>query len=219
MKKIICILVVGLIVVGGLVGCGISETPKVDTPQQQEEPKIDDEKVEEKQFPQAKDDTIMIEGMEETITLNLLDGSGKNFITYVPEDLLVETVSAGEGDAYWFYANFGGNKREDVYLQLFFFPPTLDSEPKLVGERGLLTAQGLEMEKVEDGEEFYPWSVEEYISKTDETKVYLGVHQDQYFMLKVSYPAEFGDGFLPRVNKVLEHFYWVDTETYLVEAE
>ena len=158
------------------------------------------------------EESIMIEGMKEPITLNYFDGD-RNFITYVPEDMIAETVSSGEGDTYWFYANFGGTKNEDAYLNLTFYPHS--DEPDLTGDAGMFTMQGLTMEPVDESEKRYDWSSEEYRSVDGGAYSILGNHEGESFSFLMHYPPEFEEGFVPRANKIIEHLYWTDTNEYL----
>lgn len=232
MKKLLVLLLVSLMIVGGAMGCSTDTTNGDNQNPQEEEQDINngdengkEENDEEKDpeatlnFPEFKEETILIEGMEENIKLQLLDGRANGFITYIPEDYLVETANSGEGDAYNIFSNFAGTKREDVYIKFFFYPETQQEKPTLIGEKGMLTASQLDMEKVTNGDQYHPWSIEEYISKDGETYAALGNHEGQYFLVTISYPIEFGDGVVPRNRKILEDFYWLDTETYLVEAK
>lgn len=230
MKKIIGLLVVLLIIMGGVMGCSTDTTNSDDKQPQEEQQDIskDDEDKDKDEvggqdstadlnFLEGKEGTILIEGMKEDITLYLLDGRANGFITYIPENFIVEAVSSGEGDAYNIFSNFGGVKREDVYIRFFFFSDTLKEKPVLVGEKGILTASQLDMQKVTNGEKNHNWSIEEYISRDGETLAALGNHEGQYFLVTISYPVEFGDGVVPRIRKILDEFYWLDTETHLVE--
>lgn len=159
--------------------------------------------------------TIELEGMEEPITLHLFEGD--SFVTYVPEDLTAELETSDRADNYWFFANYGEVKNEDVYLKLSLFHEA-EEEPNLIGEEGKFTLQGLDMETVEEDEKIYQWSLEEYRGKDGVGYGALGKHQDKYFSLLIHYyPLEFGDGFEPRANKIIEHLYWTDTDEYLTE--
>src|SRR5699024_12280422 len=73
--------------------------------------------------------TIEIESMEEPITLNLYNPEDAPFITYVPEDLLAE--EGNDNESHFFYANFGDEKVEDVYLQLYLFPDDVTEQPNV----------------------------------------------------------------------------------------
>ncbi len=166
------------------------------------------------EWPATIEEGIMIEGMEEQLTLHFYDGG--TFVTYVPQDMLAESIASG--DAHWFYANYGGTKNEDVYLKLFFFPETNGAKPFLTEEKERLSLQDISLQRVADAEKIHDWSLEEYKSVDGAYAVYviLGEHQAQYFSFVIHYPWEFGDGFEPRVNKIMEHLYWTDTDEYLL---
>lgn len=160
------------------------------------------------------EDTIMLEGMEEPIKLNLFD-SGRNFITYVPDNMLAETVGSGEDKSYRFYANFNGKKNEDAYMQISFFPDNTE-KPDLIGKDGQFTLEGLAMEPVERSLKKFDWSIEEYVGKGGAYGI-LGEHEGKYFSVLLHYPEEYEEGFVPRAYKILEHLYWTDTNELIAQ--
>lgn len=173
---------------------------------------------EEINFAEQMEDTIELEGMEEPILLNIYQPVDAPFVTYVPEDLLVEEVSGGEGDAYYFYANYGGNKLEDIYLQIYFFSENVSKQPSADNKDSTYGVAVENMEKIE-GVPYYDWALEEYMSPEGSRIVALGEHEMNYFMVVVNSAVEYSEGFVPRANKVLEHLYWQDTQEYLIEQE
>lgn len=188
------------------------ETPVTETPDTVQE--ADTKEVLE--FEEQMEDMISLEGMEEPITLNLYNPQDALFLTYVPEDLLAEEMSGGEGEAYYFYANYGGEKLEDIYLQLMIFSEHVTEQPSAEDEDSTYAVAVENMERVEENA-YYDWAIEEYISPEGSRMVALGEHQSQYFMVVVNSSVEYSEGFVPRANKVLEHLYWKDTNEYLVK--
>ena len=214
MKKLIFILFVLSIVLVFLSACS---SPDVSPGNQVPQPNGQDLEPEPAVWPPTIEEGIMIEGMEEQLTLHFYDGG--TFVTYVPQDMLAESTTSSEGDAHWFYANYGGTKNENVYLKLFFFPEDNGAQPVLAEEKERLSLQDVSLQPVADAEKIHEWSLEEYKSMDGAYAVYviLGEHQGQYFSFITHYPFEFGDGFEPRVIKIMEHLYWTDTNEYLLE--
>jgi hypothetical protein len=100
----------------------VTEAPANEPPEtEQTAEEIKSEEKEQVDFEEQIEEMISIEGMEEPITLNLYNPPEAMFLTYVPDDLLVEEASGGEGESHKFHANFGGNRLEDIYLQIYIF--------------------------------------------------------------------------------------------------
>ncbi len=185
-----------------------------ETEQPREEEKPEHEK--EQSFEEQIKDTISLEGMEEPITLNLYDHPDALFLTYVPEDLLAEEASGGEGDSYFFYANYGGEKLEEIYLQIYIFAEHITEQPSAEATDSTYALAVENMEPMEDNT-YYEWALEEYISPEGSRNVALGEHNSRYFMVVLNSDVQYSEGFVPRANKVLEHLYWKDTEEYLTK--
>ena len=207
----------------GIGACGANEEIEnqrgTDTEQQVDEERNEpdmDMNNDELVFDEQMEDTIRLEGMEESITMNLYRPVDAPFLTYVPEDLLVEEVSGGEGDAYYFYANYENEKVEDVYLQIYFFSENIIEQPSADKEDSTYGVAAENMEQVEKTA-YYEWAIEEYMSPEGSRIVALGEHEMKYFMVVMNSTVEYSEGFVPRANKVLEHLYWLATEEYLVE--
>lgn len=157
------------------------------------------------EFDPQIEDTIEIEGREEPITLNLYEPEGAPFITYAPEDLLAEEGS--EEGSHFFYANFGDEKVEDVYLQLYLFPDDVTEQPSAEEGEYAELVEGMELQ-----EEFtyYDWSLEEYQSPDGSNLAALGEHEGQFYLVVIHSTVEYSEGFYPRANKVIEHLEWLD---------
>lgn len=218
MKKLTSIFIILLVALLGLTACTVTEVP-TDQGNQEQNSQENSNDVKTVVWAESLEETIMIEGMEEPIALTLFDGGG-NFVTYIPEDFLAESVGSGEGDSYRFYAGYGGNKVEDVYFQVFLFPESVTEKPEITDLRELFSLQHLDFAATGQADKFFAWSLEEYgvvYGSSLSAYVMLGQHQGQYFSMVIHYPWEYGDGFEPRVKKILEHFYWTDANEYLVK--
>ncbi|MBE9192276.1 hypothetical protein IQ230_18335 [Gloeocapsopsis crepidinum LEGE 06123] len=166
------------------------------------------------QKPVTKTASINIEGEKTTIFLELY--SNPCFTTYFPaQDFIPESVASGEGTAVWFYTNFGGTKNEAAYIQFFFpsYANTIDQLRQWVeGESGLFASNGWRIIEVVQ-EVTYPWAKEEIIFYQPEKNitgtVFLGEAQGNAFYVVTHYPVEYGDGFIPRANVILQN---LDTE-------
>lgn len=219
----------------GLGACATNNSrtpdPDSDAPPVQEAPKPPDVTDEPKhpagegESPDAKDfaaqitDTIEIEGMEETITLSLYEQAIAPFLTYIPEDFIAEETSSEEGDSFWFYANYEGVKREDVYLQFYLFADTITEEPNQADVNSTLAQLLGEMEAIAPEQKIYTWSLHEYQSENGSNYAMLGKHEGRYFVMVLHSRVDYSEGFYPRANKIIEHFYWTDTQKYLTEQQ
>jgi len=211
-KKIAWLMITGILSAGLLIGC-TNQTPE-GPPEQIEEPTPGEE---ESQLPDSREETIVIEGMEEKITTYFYNGD--LFTTYVPEDLAVAYEDSDMGDIHWFYANYQGNKLENVFLQMVFLPEDVKEQPSLAGENSILPFLGIDLASMEVYEDGYPWAIEALRGIQRGTYAYLGENEGRYFVFVLQYPVEYAEGFRPRVNKVLENFQWTETKAPLALNE
>lgn len=207
-----------------LAACTTAERPEPEneTPPQEEEQSqpvetndenMETEETDEKQeaeqptaaFDPQIEDTLEIEGMEEPVTLNLYDPEGAPFITYVPEDLFAEEGS--EEGSHFFYANFGDEKVEDVYLQIYLFPEDITEQPS--AEEGKY-AELIEGMALQEDATYYDWSLAEYQSPEGSDLAALGEHENQFYLMVIHSTPEYSEGLYPRANKVIEHLTWLD---------
>ncbi|PPS46074.1 hypothetical protein B1A85_00655 [Chroococcidiopsis sp. TS-821] len=167
--------------------------------------------VEPTQNPLTKTATINIEG--EKTTVSLQEYSHPLLTTYFPnQDFIPESVSSGEGTAIRFDSNFGGTKNETAYVQFFFpgYANTLNQlkQSWIEGENGLLASNGWRIIEVLP-EATYPWAREEIVFQQPEKNitgsVYLGELAGNAFYVVTHYPVEYGDGFVPRANIILQN--------------
>lgn len=179
--------------------------PRVDTT-----PEIPAETAGPTSRPETLQDTLVLEGMPEPVTLRLYrspPGFPLPFGTYLPADLVAEPASSGGRDAVHFYANFGGQRNDAARVEMAVYPEGTTEE----GARSALaSATGGSL--VAEGERRYPWALAEYAAPTGQvvSRGMLGRHDGRFFHVLVRYPAEFGDGFGPRAAMVLKHWQWED---------
>lgn len=162
-------------------------------------------------LPEAKQDTILLEGMPEPITLELYRTPATfdlPFNTYHPADLMPETIQPAEGQTIRFVANFGGVRTEEAFVEFFVYPP--GNTLQTVREQLEGIAEGVT--RVPEADRRYAWSEEEYaFTEGDLVGRYLvGEHGGSYFRVSMVYPIEMGDGFPPRANILLEQLRWLD---------
>ena len=195
MKRLLCMLIIFSSL--ATVACSSKVNNPVENNQQ--------ENPDENRWMSSIEECITIEGMEETIILNIF--SDKNFLTYVPEDVLAQIESDGTDDYYSFFANYNGLKNEDVYLKLHFYPDSIENQ-------NLFTEDNFK--KVNDSNKIYSWSLEEYKGSNGLYSI-ITKYDGTFITMLISSPGEFEEGFIPRVNKIIDHFYFTDTNEYLAK--
>jgi hypothetical protein len=170
---------------------------------------------------------IEVEGMPQPMTLRLFrtpPGFPLPFSTYLPEDVEPGSVASGEGDAVMFVAAFGGRRNEDARVALQVLPggTTGDAARAVLrqsapGGPAAHAVPGAAPAPASATPRRFPWSLDEVAYRfrgRDETAVVgsaaLGRRDGRYFILTVQYPEEFGDGFGPRVARILGDWQWAD---------
>jgi hypothetical protein len=165
-------------------------------------------------LPKTKTYPMSVEGEKTDITLKLYDERRQDFTTYIPEDdFVAESVSSGEGTGTRLFYNVTGTKDKDAYISIFFpnqETTVEDVEALVTGKGGLIESnqwQVLNRTK----EVPYSW-VQEKISYQKGTgtpnivgEVYIGQDKGKAFYVMTQYPAEYGDGFAPRADIVLNN--------------
>lgn len=169
--------------------------------------------------PASQQGTLTIEGAAQPLDFHLFDGAAAGlplaFTTYVPADMLAEASTAGETPAVRFVANFGGVRQDQAYLEIAFLPAGL-AEAEALAAAAVALPGGVASQQVADAQRRFSWSVREYgPAQTTGTGpalvVALGRHGERWFRLSLHYPLEFGDGFVPRAQSVLDAWRWTDT--------
>ncbi|PXW91802.1 hypothetical protein DES38_104237 [Streptohalobacillus salinus] len=164
---------------------------------------MDDEETDDDQpslpdLAEEKTVTMQIEGMEETIQVDLHQDEAADFSVYVPEDMLAE-FDDGNIDI---FTNFTATLNRDAR----FFIYEEDQDDMLE----LLNAQGFTAEGVEDDAFVYTNSLAEWVLAKDgfTGRVSQQTHGDETFMLGYHYPVEYGDGFSARSAIIVDELVW-----------
>ena len=190
---------------------------ELETPEEEEATDPEEEETETVEFDEQIEETIEIEGMENPITLNLYNKPDAPFLTYVPDEFLAEEASGDEGESYIFYTNYEGEKNEEINLEIYFFADHITEEPSLDDEDSPFATRLEGMAKVPPEEKWHDWSIREYYSEDRSNHALLGEHEGQYFVMVINSTPLYSEGFIPRVDKIINHFYWTDTNDYLVQ--
>lgn len=169
--------------------------------------------------PATRADTIFLEGMPEVTDLTLVRspaGFEPAFSTYVPEEMVPVFTRPDRGLELRFVAAFGGVRNEEASLGILVYPPEATEEEVLTEARRVAEAHGATGEPSRPGR--WEWSRVEYrLGSRDVARdrvfgtVAVGRHVDRWFRILLRYPAEYGDGFAPRVELILEEWRWEDT--------
>lgn len=159
--------------------------------------------------------------MAEPLRLRLFrspDGFPLAFTAYVPEAM---EPSADEASVH-FRAAFTGAPDPDAFVHLFVFSPGTDRQTALAYAkgyktgRGLPVSQGLEPVAAEDPPHGTGWALNAYRFRYQSGGEWfagtlgVGRHGDRYFLLVRHRPVEYGDGFAPRADLILETWRWAD---------
>ena len=152
---------------------------------------------------------MKLEGSYQRFSARLVASSASpRFSTYVPEDMLFEPASSGEGDGYYFYTNFGGTRNENAFLLVFVFPAGTDqthAQQMLQAfntSRNVTSTEGDRFTFQRGGTRFHGG-------------ISLGEHNGRYYYVAEQYPAEYGDGFGPRAEFIKKQWVWLDTGSSL----
>lgn len=168
-------------------------------------------------LPQERVDTLEIEGQREPVRLQLYSHDELPASFYYPVgDFDPELVPSPVGYGVHFTATFGGVRAEEASMR-FFFPAAgtpLNNPNEL---RTLVEEPGgiAEIEGIILGEERPATACEplEYcrnIAPSTDLTGYIGLgnHENQWYLVIIAYPAEFGDGFAPRSQLLLDRMVW-----------
>jgi hypothetical protein len=164
--------------------------------------------------PDTKIITMNLEGQPTEVELKRFHQSPLSFTTYYPEGAFTpEMNSSDEGTGVRFYFSPTGKKNKAAYIH-FFFPRGTNSlesvQDLLLGDQGLLVANHWELIDRTDIVS-YPWAKEKLLYQHQENTermvgaIYIGQAGGQTFYTLTHYPVEYGDGFEPRSNIVLEN--------------
>lgn len=167
--------------------------------------------------PRTRMDTIMVEGMAQTETSQLVETQGgfaRPFSTYVPEGI---ESSLNAPSTARFTAAFAGNRNPDAFMEVFVHPSGAmrpaaeDILADLMSRRNVA-----EHETSATGRP--SWALDAIAftySGSDGTpftgSVTVGQQGTTYLHIVRHYPAEYGDGLPPRLQSILEEWRWEDT--------
>jgi len=168
--------------------------------------------------PQTRVDTLLLEGTAEPVELVLVRapaGFPLPFSTYTTGDFIVEAAESEGGDpAMRFIAAFGGVRNDGAFLEVAVHPPG-ESEAEAAAHTERAVGAGGDV--VAPGEPGLDWAVRRWrIGRRDPRGgrilgfAALGRHGDRWFHVLARYPGEYGDGFGPRADLILEHWRWDD---------
>lgn len=160
------------------------------------------------------EDTVMLEGNPEPMTLRLFRPAGDfplPFSTYVPEFLTGSTVTPGEPPEVRFTpANPTDFTRTAVISFVVYPAGTTEAQA-----RGIARGAAADRGTVTDLERPHAYAADGWRFRGSGTPgaaltgwVELGRRGDRWFHILVQYPAEMGDGMGPRVVTILEHWRW-----------
>jgi hypothetical protein len=161
--------------------------------------------------PATKTTTISVEGEKVPVTLKLYDQYSNLFTTYFPDkEFLVEGGSSGEGTGVRFIANFGGSRNENAYVHVAFLNnfKTLGQLKSFVnGKNGLIASNKWRVVN-RNQKVAYTWAKEKIVfsqGKNIVGNVYLGQQNGKVFYVITQFPVEYGDGFPPRADLILQN--------------
>lgn len=137
-----------------------------------------------------KEDTISVEGTSQPMRMKLVQFTRSSVpaLTYIPADMISVDQKINGAECHFFVANFAGKRNDEAYLALCILPA------------GISEADAIRSAKTFKASRVRPSFV---------VDVELKNHKGQYYFLARNYPAEFGDGMSPRIQKILEAWRWL----------
>lgn len=168
---------------------------------------------------------ITLEGATEPIWLTLFEWTpaapSPGLFTYVPQDMLARPSSGDALPALRFIANFGGTLQAQAYLEIAWLPLAV-SRQQAAARVGRVVPGTAPLRRRDPSKHQFGWSLDEYDiayrSKSGSRIggiTALGRHGQRYFKLTLHYPLEYGAGFGPRAQLILDAWRWRDTQTGL----
>ncbi|AHM59893.1 hypothetical protein D770_08150 [Flammeovirgaceae bacterium 311] len=152
--------------------------------------------------PDSIQDTLLIEGMPEAVTLSLYRSPENwplQFRTYLPPEMEAETISSGEGGAIQF----------SFYMARILFFTFPEGTNRSRAQKTAYTALGSASVDPCDNEWEWQWGC--YYSGNNPkqvSRILMGEKEGRYFYFLIQYPAEYGDGFGPRYQLLLDKWEW-----------
>jgi hypothetical protein len=161
--------------------------------------------------PETKTAQLSVEGETTEIELQRFISEFSPFITYFPEDFTPDAEGAGEGDRFYFSPT--GTPNPDAYVEVVFpagVSGSEDVQELVLGGKGLLASNNWNVIS-QNSSTPYPWAVEEIVYEQNTEAeiytgaVYIGEQNGEAFYVVTHAPIEYGDGFAPRANMILEN--------------
>lgn len=170
--------------------------------------------------PDTKIITMNLEGTSTEVELTLFKQESIPFTTYYPtKDFVPEVLTTQTGTEVRFYFSPAGKKEADAYVSVFLPNRDVSLEALqdwILGEQGMMVRNRWELVDRTDIVS-YPWAEDKLIyqeaadsdqaaTEADLTvgSIYIGQENGYTFYTLTHYPAEYGDGFEPRSNILLE---------------
>ncbi|CAN5891441.1 hypothetical protein BH23GEM9_BH23GEM9_01910 [soil metagenome] len=207
----------------GAGACG--EARQTDEPPEQQHPAVAPR-------PDALQDTLLIEGMPEATTLRLFTtpGFATPFSTYVPDGIDASIETPGDTGTVRFTASFTGKADPNAYMHVRIYATGTELPQAREMVAGFLRSRRPVDDPLgtSDQEEAYQpvdspeWGLEAYSFQYEGAPnvLYVGraiiaSHGARLFHVLMHYPAEYGDGLVPRFDRTLDLWRWDDTNEML----
>lgn len=171
--------------------------------------------------PDTKIVTMSIEGEATEVELKLFQHEDLPFTTYYPADgFIPEVTASNRGTNAQFFFSPTGEKDENAYIR-FFLPARAMSvetmQDVILGEQGLLITNNWELVD-RTTIVSYPWVKEMMLYRQPGNEqmavgaIYIGQADEGAFYALLHYPIEYGDGFEPRANILLENLQFSESD-------
>lgn len=181
--------------------------------------------------PAIVEDSLLIEGLSEPVTLHLFDEAGVPFTTYLPGRYFTpDVVTSGEGTAVRFETASIGEPPAQGVLH-FFFPVGADTlstaalARQVEHPRGLIATSAWRLTTREEDPDEAPceWATHRYTFTARASEaggtLCIGQHGASSFYVLWERSDELVDGFGPRATVVVDRLRWRDSGAGLTEAE
>lgn len=171
-------------------------------------------------------DSIGIEGMVQPERLTLVKspaGFRPPFSTYLPSQMRAEFSVNDSAPSVRFVAEFGGQRNPDAYLQVKLYPR---GSAELVPRTAIdvyLRGRDPRQDNVQESGG-WPWTIAAYdfqYGGSAAASGFMGTiglarHGNRYLHVLAHYPADYGDGIGPRIERILREWRWEDDGAPLV---
>lgn len=164
--------------------------------------------------PQTRTTTISVEGEQRQIQLTLFEHPDIPATTYVPESLITDVQTFNGGNTIGFSLKKpDGSRNLHVYVEIFLptEPMSVEQLEKTVtGEEGLMASQKWQISD-RTSEVPYVWAKERITFRSQASNpliigsVWIGEHNGQAFRIIERFPADYGDGFTPLADQILQN--------------